>query len=366
MYRYSEIRTVHLEITTRCNARCPQCPRNLWGGAVNPSLPQVELSLDDCKKLFPSGFVSQLKQLYMCGDYGDPLAASETLEVFSYLRHENERITLKMHTNGGARLPEWWRELAGIGCRVRFAIDGLSDTNHLYRRGTHWPNIINNARAFINAGGSAEWAFIIFKHNEHQVEEAMKLATELGFKRFIIKRTKRFLNAAKGTKIERSPVHGLDGELEYYIEPPENPEHQILLTEPWLDESADQAGYEEYLMTTPITCRAVKEQMLYVTAEGLALPCCWLGNLYPREFAERRPQVWNLIDSLPNKKESLNAVRHGLKQIVEGSFFQQLVPDHWKPAADPNRRLHVCVKVCGRCSVQDNQNSNHSIERRIY
>jgi MoaA/NifB/PqqE/SkfB family radical SAM enzyme len=127
MYRYSEIRTGHLEITTRCNARCPQCPRNLWGGVVNPSLPQVELSLDDCKKLFPSSFVSQLKQLYMCGDYGDPVAASETLEVFSHLRHANDQITLKMHTNGGA-----WRPCGASRRARRRALRG-----RLYSRQKH-------------------------------------------------------------------------------------------------------------------------------------------------------------------------------------------------------------------------------------
>jgi MoaA/NifB/PqqE/SkfB family radical SAM enzyme len=357
MYKYSDIRTVHLEITTRCNARCPQCPRNLWGGAVNPSLPQVELSLDDCRKLFPPDFVRQLRLLYMCGDYGDPVVAADTLEVFSYLRGCSEVVALKMHTNGGARPPAWWERLARTGCAVRFAIDGMADTNHLYRRGTNWATIVENACAFIRAGGSAEWAFIAFRHNEHQIEEARRLARELGFKRFILKRTKRFLNFSKGERTSSFPVRGMDGEIEYYLEPPASPAYQIPLTEPW----AGGDDYEEYLRTTPITCRAVKERMVYVTAEGLALPCCWLGNLYPREFAESRPQVWSLVDGLPEKRESLNALRRGLKRVVEDTFFQQRVPEHWQPAQEAGQRLKVCVKVCGGCSVQDNQNAEFAV-----
>ncbi len=29
IYRYNEIKTVHLEITERCNASCPMCARNI-------------------------------------------------------------------------------------------------------------------------------------------------------------------------------------------------------------------------------------------------------------------------------------------------------------------------------------------------
>ena len=39
-------------------------------------------------------------------------------------------------------------------------------------------------RAFINAGGRARWDFLIFAHNEHQVDEAEALATKWGFKSF--------------------------------------------------------------------------------------------------------------------------------------------------------------------------------------
>ena len=47
LYHYEEIRTVHLEVTSKCNARCPMCLRTICGGKTNPQLPLVELSLAD-------------------------------------------------------------------------------------------------------------------------------------------------------------------------------------------------------------------------------------------------------------------------------------------------------------------------------
>ena len=57
MYKYSEIKTIHLEITAKCNASCPMCIRNICGGAVNPKLPLTELSLADIQKILPIDFL---------------------------------------------------------------------------------------------------------------------------------------------------------------------------------------------------------------------------------------------------------------------------------------------------------------------
>ena len=65
-----------------------------------------------------------------------------------------------------------------------FSIDGLADTNKLYRIGINHDRVMANAKAFIEAGGKARWKFIVFRHNEHQVEEARELAKDMGFWQF--------------------------------------------------------------------------------------------------------------------------------------------------------------------------------------
>ena len=43
---------------------------------------------------------------------------------------------------------------------------------------------MENVDAFIGNGGSAFWEYLVFKHNQHQIEEARLLSKKLGFKKF--------------------------------------------------------------------------------------------------------------------------------------------------------------------------------------
>jgi MoaA/NifB/PqqE/SkfB family radical SAM enzyme len=57
MYSYSDITTVHLEMTEACNASCPMCARNLNGGEVSPLLHGAELGIADIERIFPVEFI---------------------------------------------------------------------------------------------------------------------------------------------------------------------------------------------------------------------------------------------------------------------------------------------------------------------
>lgn len=75
------------------------------------------------------------------------------------------------------RTTNYWQELGEDILNqpldyVVFSIDGLADTNHIYRRGAVWDKIVENAEAFIKAGGSAHWDMLVYQHNQHQVDSA--------------------------------------------------------------------------------------------------------------------------------------------------------------------------------------------------
>ena len=87
--------------------------------------------------------------------------------------------------NGGENLAKVYGRMGA----VIFSVDGLADTNHIYRQGVVWDNVESNMRAFIDAGGRARWDFLIFEHNQHQVEEAEALANKWGCEKFMKKKT---------------------------------------------------------------------------------------------------------------------------------------------------------------------------------
>lgn len=327
-----------MELTTRCNASCPQCPRNLSGGAPNPAVPLAELSLDDVRTIFPRDFVAGLRKIYACGNYGDPMIAKDTLGIFSYLRESNSSMELGMFTNGSGRTPDWWRALAKVTSYVRFSIDGLEDTNHLYRRGTQWDRIMDAATAFIAGGGRAEWDFIVFRHNEHQIEEARAFAEKMGFKRFFVKKTSRFFSAGD---VKNRLVRDRDGAAAYELEPP---------SEAYRNEQVVQLSkksHADYQATTPIDCKALNHHRIYVSAEGCVFPCCWTGALYPPNKPAGSAQIWDFVRRLPEGKDSLDARRSSIRAIVEGPFFQEIIPSGWPPRRVEDGRLEPCVRACG-------------------
>jgi len=349
MYQYSQIKTIHLEVTTKCNASCAMCGRNICGGAVNPNLPLTELSLEDIKQILPKNFIKQLKRLYMCGNYGDPIVAKDSKEIFKFLRSSQPDLDLSFFTNGSAQNTSWWKELGSIVNKVHFSIDGLADTNAIYRRGTHFDKIMENARSYIEGGGTAIWDYIVFKHNEHQVDLARTLAQKMGFKKFVVKKTGRFYSNQKSKVKTEQVILNKKGEPDGVLRMPSLPQYQNRSLKKEEELTKKHGSLHKYLNQTPIDCKVVNEKSLYISAEAFVFPCCWTANqLYPWYFKKRSSQIWSLIEKLPEKEQSLNAKKHSLQKIIEGDFFQSLIPDSWRGKDITQDKLRVCAKTCGK------------------
>lgn len=379
MYKSSEITTVHLEVTERCNASCPQCARNINGGEVNPQLHNAELSLDDVRTILKPEFIKQLKRLYMCGNYGDPISANDTLEIFEYIRSHNAKMQLSFHTNASAKTPEWWSKLPaamGKSHYVVFSVDGLEDTNHLYRQGTVWKKIMENARAFIAAGGRARWDYIVFGHNEHQVEEARALATSMGFEKFNVKKSNRFFSNTRGAVKAKHQAGNRKGAETTLLSMPKNPEYQnaalkqleslskdkgeikidFMTTVTELEgkigqqkfnsDPAKKKDMEKYWDTVEVKCKVAEEKSIYITAEGYLQPCCWTaGQMYVWYWKERGGQIWDAINAAG--LDSLDLRVNDLNDVIDGKFMQEIIPESWNKPSCAEGKLAVCAKTCG-------------------
>ena len=111
-FTYSQIDEYQLEITTYCNASCPQCPRNINGGEVNPYLTLQHLSRESIDKAFTPELCNRLRQVFFCGSYGDPIVHPDFLEIIKDFRRKNPRLWIYIHTNGGVHNTDWWEKLA--------------------------------------------------------------------------------------------------------------------------------------------------------------------------------------------------------------------------------------------------------------
>lgn len=349
MYRAQEIRTIHFELTTKCNARCPMCLRNVLGGRVNPFLPLVELSLEDVKHILPDTFVRQLQRIYFCGNYGDPMMARESLPIVQHLRAVHPGLDMEFFTNGSGQNELWWTSMAQAHVRARFGIDGLEDTNHIYRRGTRWAKIMTNMKAFIAAGGQAEWDFIVFRHNEHQVDQARQLAQDLGVKKFNVKKTGRFFSNTQQSVKDRQEVLDENGQVSYYIEMPENPRYVNSALKREQEIINEFGSLKDFFSQTPVECKVARERSIYISAEGYVFPCCWTANqLYPWYYEERGAPIWKMLEALPGGLQSLNGKAHAIQDIIEGEFFQRRLPESWNKTSVKEGRLFVCAKTCGQ------------------
>ena len=195
----------------------------------------------------------------MCGNLGDPMMAPDCLEIFEYFREVNPKIYLSMNTNGGARKPEWWAQLAKVVNHVTFSIDGLGVTNAIYRKGVKWKNVTDNVKEFINAGGKAKWDYLVFEHNEHQIELAEHISKRLGFVEFRPKATNRY---DKERPAWQSYWRGNAAEV---IRPPSQLQYQSEVVNSPLENRHQFA----------ISPKCVKNREIYVAATGHVFPCCW-------------------------------------------------------------------------------------------
>ena len=71
----NSIKSVHIELTNKCQASCPMCARNYSGGKEREYLKLNEITLDNFKNWFPIEFLERLDNFYACGNYGDPIIA---------------------------------------------------------------------------------------------------------------------------------------------------------------------------------------------------------------------------------------------------------------------------------------------------
>lgn len=332
MLKLQDIRRVHIELTTRCNARCPMCMRNYRGLDYNSGYPDTELYLADIVHIFKKPLLDQLAQnpVYGAnfnGNLGDFAVSRDGVEIANYFASAGVRVNI--NTNGSSRSPAWWARLAHPNIQIGFALDGLADTHSLYRQDTDWHKIIENASAFIAAGGRAIWRFVPFDHNRHQEAECRRLAQELGFA--------EFENIYDGR--DSGPVYTRSGEFSHWLGPAGDPppiKDMLHSHITWFDSKTIQL--EKDTPTLNLRCRHKVDREIYLAADGTVYPCCYLG-FYPGQMNHAgNSQIQELV------REN-NALSHDLEHCL--AWFDQ-VEQSWNKESIAAGRLYTCINSCNQ------------------
>jgi len=327
MLTLDQIRTLHIELTTNCNARCPMCPRNYCGFDFNSGYPLTELTLENIQTIFQPNFLKQIGSVKFNGNLGDFGTARDAVEIVEYIL-QNSLARILIETNGSMRSPTWWSRLSNPRITILWALDGLEDTHSLYRQDTNWNKVIANAQAFIQAGGVAAWKFIPFDHNRHQQEECKKLSQQLGFKYFV--------NYDQGRN--QGPVFNRNGEFSHWLGTPQSNEPDINYTVnnhiTWFKPDAKISWINE---SATIDCNHKKKRELYLAADGSIYPCCWLG-FFPETM--QHPGNSQIAPLITNN----NALKHTLTECLE--WFDN-VEKTWDKESIAQGRLYTCINSCG-------------------
>jgi len=339
MIDYNSVRSVHLEISTRCNAACPLCPRNIAGYDTELGYPIHDMTLSEAKQIFPREFVAQLSDILINGNFGDFVTARDNVDIVRYFVESNPKIKILISTNGGAR-PNIWSELGRIpNVQIGFAIDGMAGTHELYRRNTRWQTVIDNAKKFIDAGGYAIWRMIKFDHSQDQIEQCRQLSEQLGFKEFDLLYDGR----------DSTPVYDKNGRFEYKIgesridvDYPETVDVWQAWTDPGADPEHRKQQYKFIPIKNKIDCESNKKKQIYVTATGEVYPCCWLG-MYPLLDYQHAWQLDN--HQIKDMIVDNNALTHGIAKSLE--WFNG-IEQAWQKTDYLQGRLVKCDQYCGR------------------
>lgn len=332
---------IEIEISSKCNAACPGCKRV---DLTRKKLPFDEINLDP-QILYKAFENVNLKdtEIYLCGVLGDPILHQDIIEITKYFLDKDSKVVIS--TNGSLRSISFWEELGNISktrkLEIKFAVDGLEDTNHIYRVNTEWKKIISNMTSYSRAGGKGNWVFITFNHNKHQVEEAKSIAESLNFK-FSLRQSIRNSDQYYVTSTNQIQKNKIN-EDKYYIKAADKSIVHPYINEYRKIQEAKKihdvkllkgvARYEnrkvipmEFIQNSEnqINCKLIHEDEIFISSNGRVWPCCFLWDEYLRysEFYSMTNInfgiLWNDLNNF------------SLNEIFSHPYYSKILEESWK------------------------------------
>jgi MoaA/NifB/PqqE/SkfB family radical SAM enzyme len=347
------IKKIELEITSNCNAACPGCART-----QNVDLLEINsFGLNDLKRMFPDERYIKGKEFKFCGVLGDPIANKECLEMVEYLALNGGYCQLS--TNGGLQSTRWWNRLGALSKNtnlvdVHFCIDGHRETNHIYRVNTVFDVIERNMQSYADAQGQASWIYIVFDHNEYELDAAKDHASRLGFQ-FATRTGMRNSYHNWVANIRKKNKDTREVEVEQtVITTTGSKEHSrkqdVYKLEQFISTYSSNKLFmiptkEEVLQT--MKCKLVHEAEIFIASNQTLWPCCFLWDSM---FKNKE----NIVEKLSEYSDGWNSLHNqSINDVLSHPWFDKILAESWNPIHE--KHFTRCIKTCAYNKAYQNE-----------
>jgi radical SAM protein with 4Fe4S-binding SPASM domain len=272
-----------------CNLKCPLCPT----GAGLPGIEKGCITLELFKKVF-----DELKQsltsinLY---SWGEPLLNRDLIPIIEYIKPFNKNIRITTSTSLNLKDNNLLAGLINSGIdEIIVSCDGTNqDSYGKYRVGGDFGLVMNNLRLLadkkkeLGKDTLITWNFLVFKHNEQEIDKAKEMADNLGVYFRI-----GFMRTSMKDEILMPHSQAIEKDKD------------------WIPDNPNYSAYDKENNTTKKIIKTCRKpwQEISVNWNGLVLPCC---AVYEEKYnfgnAGRNnvKDIWNNSSYVEARKEIL-------------------------------------------------------------
>ncbi|MFA5351010.1 MAG: radical SAM protein [Candidatus Omnitrophota bacterium] len=276
-----------------CNLKCPLCPTGLGEAGAKRNFMEFGLF-----KLIFDQLKNNLSEINMF-NWGEPLLNKDLTKMIRYTKEENEAIRIITSTNLNIRDSRLLEDFMSSGIdEIIVSCDGASGSVYeKYRIGGDFNLVVDNLRFLIQLRKKLSkkplvtWNFIVFKHNEHEIELARGMAKNIGVNFSI-----GLMRTSLKDEVLRSHKDG------------------IFQDKNWIPDNPIYSAYDKCNLTVKKVLKTCKKpwQSIAINSNGLVFPCC---AVYEERYSfgdakkESIKDIWNNRKFILARQEILNKNR---------------------------------------------------------
>jgi MoaA/NifB/PqqE/SkfB family radical SAM enzyme len=172
---YEPIKKIVIDASNKCSLQCSKCGRE-WYRNNKIKVPGELLTINRFKKLIE--YFDEYVEF--CGQLSDATMNPYLPEFLSILY--DKKIPSKVSTAATYRNKDWYLKCFNLNPNTEwvFGIDGLPEDSHLYRKNQDGIKLYEIMKLGASIGLKIKWQYIVFRYNENDIDQAMKMAQEIG------------------------------------------------------------------------------------------------------------------------------------------------------------------------------------------